>query len=254
MKTIFKGSLAALLVMFVVLASCSKQGSNDAQVGLPDVSDFRIAKALPFSAGSSSTVSIYSNSLGSATFKVHYDLTGSNTLLSQTSTLVMKGGAGVFVTPKMPNAGLTFLTINSITNSKGGGTVLLENNKYTISDSTGLLSAIIDSTYNFYATDLVATLDSNHLTIRGVIAEPNTSTITLYIDNFKRSNGSIYFSNYDVPEIAHAMYTFPGGGFLSANGVIKIITVSPTLSGSFSFTGMDSTTVTSGLFAVPTPE
>jgi len=251
----FQGSLAVLLVVFVILAGCSKDGSNNAQIPLPDISDFRITNATPFAKGTSSTVSIYSNSLGSATFKVHYDLTGSNTLKSQTSTLIMKNGGGTFTTPKLPNAGMTFLTINSITNSEGKGTTFIENNKYTISDSTGLMTAIIDSSINFKATNVLATLDGKQLTIRGVVAEPYATTMTMYISNFTRvANTTIYFNNYIVPEVAHMQYTVPGGGFLSANGTIKIMTVAPTLSGTFSFIGMDSTTVTSGIFAVPSPE
>ncbi|MFI5141750.1 MAG: DUF6252 family protein [Bacteroidia bacterium] len=161
---------------------------------------------------------------------------------------------GSFTTPALPNAGKTFLTIISITNSNGGGTTFISNNKYTINDSTGLMTATIGGA-GFSATDVLATITGNKLTIRGVLSsEPYLTAITLNIDSFTRTNGIINFDSHIVPEIANALYQLPGGGGnVSANGKITILSVQPTLSGTFSFTSMDSTKITSGSFNAPTP-
>ena len=256
MEKLFKNALSALLIIaLIVPMGCSKSGSNGAQVPLPDISDFTILNATPFTAGAaSSTVNIYCTSLGSGTYKVFFDLTGSNTIKSQSATLNMYDSYGSFKTPVLPNPGATFLTINSITNINGGGTAFRSNNKYTLNDSTGLMTAVIGGN-SFTATDVLATVTGNKLTIRGMLSsEPNITSITLNIDSFTRSNGTINFSNRIVPEIANALYQLPaGGGNVSANGTITILSVQPTLSGTFSFTSMDSTKITSGSFNTATP-
>ena len=253
MKKISGKAFVALFVVFVAVMGCSKNGGNNAEVPLPNIGDFTIVNATAFAAGSTSTVNIYCSTLGSGTYSVHFDLTGSNTDSSRSATLVMNNNVGSFKTPVLNNAGETFLTLNSITNINGGGTAFVTNRTYTLSDSTGLMSAIVGGSTTFNAYDVLATLTGNQLTIRGTVPEPSQNVITLVIDSFTRTNGVINFSNYIVPEVAHALYQMPVGGFVSANGVINIITVQPVLSGTFSFTGMDSTKVTSGSFSCATP-
>ena len=253
MEKLFKNALAALLIVLVALTGCSKAGSNDPRVPLPDISDFTILNATPFAAGTTSSVNIYCTSIGAGTYKVYFDLGGSNTLTSQSATLIMYDGYGTFKTPVLPNPGETFLTLVSITNINGGGTTFISNNKYTISDSTGLMTGIIGGTTTFRATDVLATITGYKLTIRGVVAEPYNATMTLTVDSFTHANGIINFSSYNVPEKASAQYQVHGGGIISANGVINILSVQPTLTGTYSFTGMDSTKITSGSFSAATP-
>ena len=255
MKKHFKNSLTALLIVFAALAGC-KSDAPSAPVPLPNIADFAITGSSPFDAGTSSTLNVSCSSMGSGTYTVYFSLAGADTLQAGSASLVLSGGTGSFKTPALPNPGLVFLTLNSITNINGGGTLFPPNTSYTLNDSTGEMAATIGGSTTFNAADVLATITGNTLTIRGEVDEPGLTTITLYIDNFTNQTGVTYFSSTIVPAVASAMYTstsVAGGGSLSANGTINIISLSPLIAGTFSFTCMDSTKITSGSFSAVAP-
>jgi len=260
MRNIARYSLSALVAVTMVIAGCSKAGDSGARVQQPDITDFTIQYADPFIKGSAAKVHIYCSTMGAGTYKVHYDLAGYNVMKAQTSTLVVQNNTGVFTTPKLPNAGLTYITINSVTNSNGAGTAFVENNSnntYTISDSTGNMMATVGAATQFRATNLSAVVDGKNLTITGNMVEPYKSTITLRVNNFTGVRDDFYFYSKDIPQKGQGQYTserYPNGGFLSSRGLVKIYTVQPTLSGTFYFVGMDSTMVNAGSFDVYTPD
>ncbi len=260
MRNIARYSLSALVAVVVVLAGCSKAGDSGARVAQPDITDFTIQYADPFVKGGTAKVHIYCSTIGAGTYKVHYDLAGYNVMDAQTSTLVIQNNTGVFTTSKLPNAGLTYLTINSITNSKGAGTAFVENNSnntYTISDSTGYMYATIATSTKFRATNIATVVDGNNLTITGNMVEPYKSSITLRVNTFKGNVGVYNFYATDVPQKGQGQYAsdlIPKGGFLSSRGQVDIKSISPTFAGTFYFVGMDSTMVEGGVFDTFTPD
>lgn len=97
----------------------------------PNVTSFATLTNLPCQ-NTAATVTVNSSSLGNGTFTVVYDLSGSNVSTGNTATLVMSGGTGSFSSVVMANAGVTGITITSITNALGCTRTVTSGNNYTL--------------------------------------------------------------------------------------------------------------------------
>ena len=245
---------------------CTKPGSKLAAI--PNIVNFELQAATAFVKGAASTISILSSTLGDGTFTVNFDMSGANNLSGQTASLTMSGGNGTFQTPSLPNSGETNITINSITNSAGGNANITANNTYSISDSSGLMTGTYTSggtTTALRATHVTASITLSQLVITGIIWEPNLININLTDYLYAGAAQTVNF-NFDsnIPSSPTNNSTYngsasyglagPGGTIsdLSQHGMIKINTISPLLTGTFSYTNQDSSTV-SGSFSCPHP-
>lgn len=91
----------------------------------PNVSNFTAPSATSVCAGSGSTITVNSTSLGMAlyptTFTVTYSLSGANSATGNTATLTMGAGtnSGTFTTSALANTGATTVTITGISSSVG---------------------------------------------------------------------------------------------------------------------------------------
>jgi len=83
---------------------------------LPNVSIFSTPSATNACPGTTSTITVNSSTLGTASYLVSYALSGANTATA-TTTLNMVSGVGTFNTIAMSSAGLTTLVITSVTNA-----------------------------------------------------------------------------------------------------------------------------------------
>ena len=254
------------IVMFTAPTGCIKStSSNNALGSIPDLSNFLVDASNAFKAGAAAYVKILSTSLGNGTFNVNFTLTGANTG-SGTATLTMNGGSGTFSTPVITNAGPTTVTITSISNSSSSATPTSHNTS-SMFDSTGLMNATYtpsgSSAQTLYATDVTASLAGTLLTIHGVIWTPNLTTITVYNDIYAGATGTTYFNSSDLTP-GDLYSTFNGSAAygvsgssgvisdLSSHGWVTINTVTPLITGSFSYTNQDSSVV-AGTFSCPHP-
>ncbi len=99
---------------------------------VPNISNFTSTTATSPCIGNSSTVTIASNSLGSGTFTVTYDLSGANSVTGATATLTMGSTTGTFTIPSgsLTASGFTTVTITAITNSFGCNSFPASSNSY----------------------------------------------------------------------------------------------------------------------------
>ena len=260
--------LASLLLAFSTAnMGCIKgTGTN---ISLPDLSNFSIQSIGTFVKGASTLVSLASSTLGNGTFSVNFSLTGANTLLNQIASLTVNGNTATFSTPVLNGSGATTITINSISNSAGSTTVS-SNNSMVFYDSTGLMTAttagIGGGPTSFRATHVTASLAGTLLSIDGVMWTPWLTTCTLYLDYYSGATGAVYFNVLDNSAFPRdtwstyngsTAYGVAGNGIaisdLSQHGVVTITSTAPLITGTFSFTNTDSSTVSSGSFSCPAP-
>ncbi|MCD6011455.1 MAG: surface protein [Flavipsychrobacter sp.] len=99
---------------------------------VPDISNFTSTTATSPCLGNSSTVTVASNSLGSGTFTVTYNLSGANSVTGATATLTMGSTTGTFTIPSgsLTASGFTTVTITAITNSFGCTSFPSSSNSY----------------------------------------------------------------------------------------------------------------------------
>ena len=81
----------------------------------PSISNWSSPTASTSCAGSASTVTINSTSIGSGTYTVTYNLSGANTATGSTATLTMGASSGTFSTSNLSSNGATTVTITTIT-------------------------------------------------------------------------------------------------------------------------------------------
>ena len=254
MKQALKISLAVLMLAVALPIGCVKtpDGSNS---GMPDISNFAIEAASTWTAGAASLISISSSTLGAGTFIVHFNLTGANNLSGLTTTLDMSGGTGTFQTPVLTISGETNVIITSISNSSGASSNLTSNNSYTFADSTGIMTATVNGVASFRSTHVTALLPGGAgatLAISGVKWNPLT-TINLYIANFPNTPMTMTFTSFsDFAGSTHYSAPAPVNSQFGAHGHVTVTTVSPLLTGSFTFTNEDSSVVI-GNFSCPHP-
>ncbi len=259
----------ALFFAFSTNTGCIKSpgGTN---ISLPDLSNFSIQAVGTFVKGASTLISLASSTLGSGTFNVNFSITGANNLSNQVATLTMNGSAGTFSTPVLNGSGESTIIINSISNSAGGSANVTSNNSMVFYDSTGLMTATVAGTgggpTSFRGTHVTASLAGTLLSIDGVMWTPWLTTITLYLDYYSGATGPVYFNSSDLSAFPRDTYSsfngstaygVAGNGLaisdLSAHGVVNITATTPLITGTFSFTNSDSSTVSSGNFSCPAP-
>ena len=259
------------IVMFTAPTGCVKpSGSNNLLSGIPDLSNFLVQASTAFKTGAAAYIKILSTSLGDGTFNVNFTLTGGNTG-SGTGTLTMSGGSGTFSISgsSITSDGPTTVTVTSISNSSGGNATPTGHNTSSMFDSTGLMNATYTpsggSAQTFSATDVTASWlgAGSILTIHGVVWAPNLTTITVYNDIYAGATGTTYFNSSDLTP-GDLYSTFNGSAAygvsgssgvisdLSSHGWVTINTVTPLITGSFSYTNQDSSVV-AGTFSCPHP-
>ncbi len=102
---------------------------------VPNISNFTSTTATSPCIGASSTVTISSNTIGTGTYTVTYNLSGANAATGATATLTMGTTTGTFVIPSasLTSSGFTTVTVTGITNSFGCVSFPITNNASTFS-------------------------------------------------------------------------------------------------------------------------
>ncbi len=107
-------------ITYTLAAGCTatKQITVNA---VPDITNFTSPTSLNPCLGNGLTVNVNSNTLGSATFTVTYNLSGANSSTANTATLTMGATTGTFTIPSslLTSTGSTTVTITGITNALG---------------------------------------------------------------------------------------------------------------------------------------
>ncbi len=241
----------AVVVLSVLIVRCTPNDNNPDIA--PDVSDFNISNVTAIVPGIASIVTIKSKTLADGTYTVNYDLSGANSFSNQSAVLTMANKSGNFSTPVLNNTGSTTIVINSLTNSGNKTSVVLMNNTFsfnsTTTDSTGLMTATVNGSSTFRATDVKASISGGQLSVSGTVWTPGVSNIVLYVDNYTHTAGT---TNFSGTANGSAHYSAPGVVQVASYGYIRLSTVSPLMTGTFSFTNPDSSKV-SGSFTVAAP-
>jgi len=273
MKKLISFTVIGLCIAFTANTGCTTSGSGGGNVLslLPNIANFALQTIASFVPGNGAGVTFSAPSLGAGTFTVNFNLTSSTTpadnLSNQSATFTMSAGAttGTFTTPAIPQGGNVSITINSISNSSGSSNVTSNNTK-TFSDSTGLMTGTYTpaggSAQQLRATHVIATITLNQLVINGTIWTPNLTGITLTDYIFAGTTGTVSFNANDLSSDANstfngtAAYNVAGssGGIadLSQHGTITLTTLSPLITGTFTYTNTDSSVV-AGSFSCPHP-
>jgi hypothetical protein len=102
---------------------------------VPNITNFTSTTATSPCIGANSTVTISSNSIGTGTYTVTYNLSGANAATGATATLTMGTTTGTFVIPaaSLTSSGFTTVTVTGITNSFGCVSFPITNNASTFS-------------------------------------------------------------------------------------------------------------------------
>jgi hypothetical protein len=238
---------------------CTKSNSPANPItAVPDLANF-FMDAATFVLGQASKITINSSSLGDGTFTVNYSLSGAVNLVNQTASLIMSGGKGIFSTPTISTAGNVNITINSISNSSGGSATPTSGNTKTFTDSTGVVTCKLNGN-TYRAVDVHTSLAGTLLTVSSTFWDPLT-TVIFHVDYWSHTTGSTYFNSNNLDFNGNnnstfngsAVYNGPTGIYPSANGVITINTISPRLTGTFSFKANDSSVISVGTFDAPAP-
>lgn len=246
-----RGFLLCLATLSIVyIPGCTLTGGN---IILPDIASLSIKSISTFVPGDSATVTLYSSTLTPGPYLLHYNLSGANVSNGDTAIVYLNDSIATFSTHMLANPGNTTLTLTMITNSSGGYATLSKNNTKTFTDSIGLMTATFNDTGAYKAMHVTASLAGNVLTIQGTYWKPLT-TITLNIANYTHATGTIYFNAGDITNAdGNALYTTPAKTDSSQHGIITITNAAPLLSGTFSFTNKDSSTISSGTFSCAAP-
>lgn len=247
----------ALLLCLITLSfacvtntGCTLTGGN---IILPDVASLTIRSVSTFVPGDSATVTLYSYTLTPGPYLLHYNLSGANVSNGDTAIVYLNDSIATFSTHLLANPGNTTLTLTMITNSSGGYATLSKHNTMTFSDSIGLMTATFNDTGAYKAMHVTATLTGTLLTIQGTYWKPLT-TVTLNVDNYAHTTGPVYFNAHDITNAnGNALYTTPTKTDSSQHGVITITNTTPLITGTFSFTNKDSSTISSGTFSCVAP-
>ena len=257
-------ALCFLPLTALLLPGCDKTSNLDGATSalgaalkdIPNLSNFAVQATTAFVAGSKGVINIASTTLADGTYTVNYSLTGSNTF-SGTAQLVMSGGAGSFLTPLLTSGGPTTATVNSVTSSTGATSTppSTQNNLSNLFDSSGYMGAnytLANGTVTqFTTTDVTATLTGSLLTIQGVMWTPILTTINIADHSYSGATGVV-----TIGSTGSLSYGEAGSGVtiseVASSGSYTIATTSPLLTGTFSVTNSDHSTVT-GTFSCANP-
>lgn len=197
---------------------------------LPDVTDFHLISSTSPCAGAGlgSSISVSSSSLGDGTFRVYYDLSGSNISTGNSSTMVLAGGIGSFEVPatSVPNAGGTTVTVTSVRNSSDcnvafttGDTISFTVNPLP-TPIAGRAAFCIGDTATVYDTTTggvwssgnpaIATIDSFTGLVTGIASGSDTISYTL------TTGCNVFFVTSVNP--LPVVYNATGGGSYCAGG------------------------------------
>ena len=250
MKRVPVMCLVGLFFLYTANISCTFSGGD---IILPDISNLSIKSVSTFVPGDSVTVTLYSSSLLAGSYIVYYSLSGANVIAKDTAIFNLNDSIATFTTPALTNPGNTTLFISEITSSSGGNATVMKNNTITFSDSIGLMTAKINDTGSYRVTHVTATLAGTLLTIKGINWN-SMATITLNVENYTGSTGTINFNaGNTTSDNGNALYSTKTKTDSSQHGIIIITNTAPLITGTFSYTNKDSSTISSGTFSCPAP-
>ena len=127
------------------------------------------------------------------------------------------------------------------------------NKTKSLTDSTGIMTATVGGVA-FKSIYVKATKTGSMLSIYGSTTFSGGPTIDLTINQYATAVMTTSFNIGDSTGInGSAGYLNTGTSENAAHGTISITSVSPILSGTFSFTDIDSTKITGGTFSVTAP-
>ena len=240
--------LIAVAITLVTLMGCHGGGG---QIVLPDISNFKVEATPTFVLGSTDSITVKSTSLIPGGYEVCYNLTGANVSANDTAIFLLDNGKGTFATSVLTNPGITKITITQIINNSSGYSSIFANNTATFTDSTGIMYCTLKS--NAYrATDLHATLSGAVLTVMGTVWSPLTK-VYFSLGHYTGAAGSTAFNAGDATAGNGWAGYITTDTITAQHGVVTITGISPTLTGTFSFTGTESSAVSSGTFSCPAP-
>ncbi len=268
MKKHFKFIIALLVVVFSATSGCVKTPGGNSVTDLLNVANFLLKASVAFVKGAAATIGVGAPSLADGTYTVHFNLTGANVASGLSATLAMSGGNGSFQTPAMVSDGPTSVQVTSITSASGSAAAITSGNTSSLFDSTGTMNATYTpatgSAISFHATDVTASISGGALYISGVQwPQPNLVNINLTDYLYTGAIGTVAFNSNDLSSSGptstfngSAAYGLSGSSGvisdLSAHGSITITTLTPVVSGSFTYTNQDSSVVT-GTFSCVHP-
>ena len=237
-------SLFAIVASIIItLIGCTKKHSMSPP---PDVSSFSATAVGPYTIGMPGVILISSASManGTYTLRYHYKYLDSSEIAGSTS-FVMNDHSGSFQTPVLIEEPVTYVTIDSVANATGEGVALATNNFVALTDSTGLMTAVIGtipfrtvSTYIAYGINILVEGDyyiPGSKDRKGVVA---TTTTYSGIGSYTLGD-AIYISGVYSYSGTTNIYTYDTARY----GILTINTTFPLLTGSVSFTCNDSTKV-----------
>ncbi len=268
MKKHFKFIIVLLVVIFSGTSGCVKTPGGNSITDLIDVSNFLLKASVAFVKGAAATIGVSAPSLAAGTYTVHFNLTGYNAANELTATLAVSGGSGSFQTPVLANAGPTSVQVTSITSASGTSATISSGNSSSMFDSTGTMNATYTpasgTAIAFHATDVTASISGGALYINGVQwPQPNLVNINLTDYLYTGATGTVMFNSNDLTNPSptstfngNAAYGLSGStgviSDLSAHGSITVATLTPVISGSFTYTNDDSSVV-AGTFSCVHP-
>ena len=239
--------------MFAVMAAfsgCTNGGGGD--IVLPDIASFAVTAAPLFAPGGTDSITITSSTLTAGGYEVCYNLTGANASAHDTAIFAMNNGVGTFATPVLHSPGVTTITITTIINGSTGYSSVTKKNTATFSDSTGSMACTLKGSL-YKVADVHATLTGSVLTIKGTQWSPLTD-VYFSISNYAAATGTTAFNITNATgSNGSAAYVTGTDTVRSQYGTVTITGTSPLITGTFSFTGRDSSKVSAGTFSCPAP-
>lgn len=240
-------------------AACTKNKKLDTSTLSVYVPDYYLATA---------TTVYFTSALSDGDYFVRYSLAptdqnaGSKQVYSKLqATLTFKNGKSSLQTPVLKEKQCMTLTIDSISNSDGKGTILSLVSHFC--DSSGVMTATING-QPFKTHRVLAGVDDTVLIIIGdigTVTKVGSSQLCIGIAPFTRASGS--FNLYTAPVTASHAYNYyypptitsgvPADFYFLESGQANITTVTPILNGTFSFTTNNGIKIENGTFTVAAP-
>jgi hypothetical protein len=192
----------------------------------PNVTGLSVPSNTATCTGSGSTLTVNAASLSNGTYTVTYSISGANTAVGNTASMVFASGTGTFNTSTLASAGSTTVTITSIANASGCVSPVVSGGARTFTVLTGP-AAITGTTNNCVGTTTtladatgggvwssslpsIATVGS----ATGVVSALTTGTTTI---SYTIGSGCAATVSFIVTSPA-TTFTITGGGSYCAGG------------------------------------
>jgi len=245
--------LPALAVLVVALfPSCKKHKGPS----VPVVANLSLADSGTFLPGGRATMTVNAAILADGTYTLYYYVfpIGYNQPYSMPvhSTIVISNHTGTFQTVPLDTPSFVELLPDSLV-SAAGEIFYVPSSYITLTDSTGLMAVQMNGKDTFKTPSVVATYAGQYLQV--VATSPVSGEIGLYRYVYLYLNDSLGVQNLANSAI-HSFYSAFINNASVANyfvsGEVTVTALAPLVTGSFSVTCADSTTM-SGTFSCPAP-